>query len=299
MTTSTVARPRVPSTRQAALGQLARLEARRMLRHPAPWAGLALSGWFAVGVFESNWAAAHYQGLVAAMAPLLLGVTVAAVSTFCRGQVAVSDDAPVTPAHRSSARLLGGLALVALVAVVVGAAAGWLRLRGGLVLGDEPGRTAHAYYSVPELLQPVLLAAFAVTLGAVLARLLRHPLAASIVAAVIWFLVGATYWVFNGPVLRWLTPVQVLPVPVEVGPASTDPTTFPAEWLLSVPGEYQEQWIRLVVSPALAGWHDVYLVAVTALLGAAVVPGRFRRAVVAAAVLVGVGAVLMQHTVMP
>ena len=30
-------------------------------------------------------------------------------------------------------------------------------------------------------------------------------------------------------------------------------------WLLSVPGEYQEGWDRLIVSPALAAWHDVYL----------------------------------------
>lgn len=297
--TSTVARPRLDSTPRAAVGQLARLEARRMLRHPAPWVGLAVTAWFAVGVFDADWSAAHYEGLVAALTPLLLGVTVAAASAFAREQTAVSDDAPVDRRQRSLARLLGGLSLVGMVGLITVGAAVWLRIRGGLALGDEPGRTAHAHYSVPELLQPVLLAAFAVALGAVLVRLLRHPLAASVVAFVIWFLLGATYWVLNTPVLRWLTPVQVQPVPVEIGPAATDPSTFPATWLLSAPGEYQEHWIRLVVSPTMAGWHDVYVAALTVLLAAAVVPGRYRRPFVVAAVVVAAGAVLMQRTVLP
>jgi hypothetical protein len=101
------------------------------------------------------------------------------------------------------------------------------------------------------------------------------------------------------PLLRWLTPVQVQPVSVDVGPPNTDPSTFPTTWLLSAPGEFQDHWARLVVSPALAGWHDVYLVALTTLLGAAAVPGRWRRPVVAAALLLGAGAVLMQRAVMP
>jgi hypothetical protein len=299
MTIITAARPRVASTPQAAVLQLARIEARRMLRHPAPWIGLAGTVWFAAGVFDQTWAAAHYQGLVAALAPLLFGVTVAAISAFTREHTAVSDEAPVSAARRSVARLLGGLSLVAMVAGVIAGAGTWLWIRGGLMLGDEPGRTQHALYTLPELLQPVLLAALAVSLAAVLAHVVRHRLAASIVAFVFWFLVCATYWVFNAPVLRWLTPVQVQPVPVVVGPAETDPGTFPATWLLSAPGEYQDHWVRLVVSPELAGWHDVYLVALTVLLAAVAVPGRFRRHVVFAAAALAAVAVLLQRAVMP
>ena len=95
----------------------------------------------------------------------------------------MSDEAPLEPYRRSLARLLGGLALVGLVALVVGAGVVWLRLRGGLGLGDEPGRTAHAQYSLPELLQPVLLACFAVALGAAVVHLVRSRLLASIVLA--------------------------------------------------------------------------------------------------------------------
>jgi hypothetical protein len=299
MTSSTAARPRVPASAPTAVRQLARLEGWRMLRNPASWIGLAVTVWSGAGVFEQNWAGAHYQGLMAAVTPLLLGVTVASISAFAREHVPISDEAPVGRSHRALGRFVGGLALVALVAAVVAATTVWLRVRGGLVLGDEPGRTAHAYYTLPELLQPVVLAAFAVALGAALVQWLRHPLAASVVAFVAWFLLGPTYWLFNTSVLQWLTPVQVQPVHVEVGPAATDPMSFPADWLLSVPGEYQEQWVRLVVSPALAAWHDVYLVALTVLLGAAVVPGRYRRAVVAGAVLLAAVAVLMQRSVMP
>jgi hypothetical protein len=66
-----------------------------------------------------------------------------------------------------------------------------------------------------------------------------------------------------------------------------------------VPGEHQPGWVRLVVSPELAAWHDVYLVALTVLLAAAVVPGRWRRHVVLAAAVLGAAAVFLQRGVAP
>ncbi len=299
MTVATVAQPRVTSSRTPALRALTRLEARRMLLHPAPWIGLLLSVWFGVGVFEEPWSGARYSGLVSSFTPLLLGISVASAAAFGREHTPVCDEAPMVAATRSEARLLGGLSLVALVAVVVAVGAVTLRVTGGLGLGDEPGRTAHAHYTWPELLQPVLLAAFAVALGAAAVHLLRHWLVASVVLFVYWFLVGATYWIFNGDVLRWLTPMQVQPVQVEVGPASADPSSFPASWLLSAPGEFQDHWARLVVSPALAGWHDVYLVALTLLAVAVAVPGRVRRPAAVAGVLLAVLGVLLQQAVTP
>jgi hypothetical protein len=299
MTLAPTARPRTPAVQRLAVAQLAWIEGGRMLRHPAPWLGLATTAWFASGVFEQDWAAAHYEGLLASMAPLLLGVSVAAISSAARGQVPLAVDAPVGRTARALARLLGGLALVALVAAATGAGAVWLHLRGGLRLGDEPGRTDAAVYTAPELLQPVLLAALAVVLGAVLVRLLRSPLGATIAAFAVWFLSGTVYWVLDHSVLLWLTPVQIQPVSVPVGPPTTDPGTFQASWLLSSPGEHQEQWIRLVVSPALSAWHDVYLFSLVLLLGAAVVPGRFRRPVALGAGALLVVAVLAQRAVMP
>jgi hypothetical protein len=297
--TTTSAGPRVDPTGREAIGQLARIEAGRMLRHPAPWAGLALSGWWLHGVSETAWASSQYEGLLTGLTPLLLGVSVASASAFAREHVPVSDEAPLEPYRRSLARLLGGLALVALVGLVVAAGAVWLRVRGGLGLGDEPGHTAHAYYSLPELLQPVLLACFAVALGAAVVHLVRSRLVASVVLVLLWFLAGATYWMFQGSIGRMLTPLQVQPVLVEAGPVQADPTGFPARWLLSAPGQYQDFWGRLIVSPQLAAWHDLYLVSLTLLLVAVAVPGRLRRPLLVSGAVIAVGAVLMQSVVAP
>ena len=129
--------------------------------------------------------------------------------------------------RRSYARLLAGIVPVALIAVVVVAGEIWLRQRGGLDLGDEPGRTLHAHYTLPELIQPVLLAALAVAAGAAVVHVVRQRLVASIVLVVGWFLFGATYWLFGGPVVRWLAPIQPQPMLVEIGPWDADPSTFP------------------------------------------------------------------------
>ena len=69
--------------------------------------------------------------------------------------------------------------------------------------------------------------------------------------------------------------------------------------MLSAPGEFQDYWARLVVSPAMAAWHDVYLVALTLLAVAVAVPGRTRRWLLVAGALLAVVAVLMQRVVTP
>ncbi|MDN4163411.1 hypothetical protein [Nocardioides abyssi] len=277
---------------------LAGLEARRMLRHPAPWCGLALAVVAAWDASQAEWSGASYTGLAASVGPLLLGISLAAVASSGRGLVPLAEDAPVAETQRSAARLLGGLALVGLVAVVVAAVATGLRLAGGVDLGDEPGRTLHAHHTLPELLQPVLLAAVAVCLGALAVRVLRHRLAASLVLALGWFLVWV-YWLWQGPVVRYVALLQVQPVSVEVGPLQADPTTFPADWLLTGPGEHQDHWARVVVSPELAAWHDVYLLGLVAVLAALVVGGRSRRWWVAGGLVLASLGVAAQVVVAP
>jgi hypothetical protein len=284
---------------RAATWELARIEAIRMLRHPAPWIGLLLSIWMAHDSWAEDWSGQRYMELPAATTLLLLGISLASVSVFGRELVPVAEDAPVDRSRRSVARLLGGLPLVGVVAVVVAATAVWLRSTGGVPLGDEPGRTLDAQYTLPELAQPVLLACVAVAAGAALVHVMRHRLAASIVLAIGWFMLGVGYWIFNGDVLRWITPMQIQPVGVGIGSASTDPSTFPSSWLLSPPGEYQVDWQRLVVSPGLALAHDVYLAGVVGLLVAVAVPGRWRRTVAVVGLLLAVAGVALQWTVEP
>ena len=292
-------RPRVAAPGRAAVMSLARIEARRMLVHPAPWVGLLLSVLYVHSDLDQPWSGALYHDLPAASAPLLLGVSLATASAFTREHVPVADDAPLTAQARAWARLLGGLALVALVAAVVAAAMLWVRARGGLQLGDEPGRTLHASYAWSDVLQIVLLGAFTVALGAAVAHHLRNRLTAAVGLFVFWFMVGPWYWVFNNDVVRWFTPLLVQPLVLDVAPGHADPNLLPPDWLLAAPTEYQPYWGRLVVSPALAGWHDLYVVAVTALLIAAAIPGRPRRWLLTGGLVLGAVAVLLQWSVTP
>jgi hypothetical protein len=301
MTARTLARPRVATTTRRPRAELARIEAGRMLRHPAPWAGILL--WLGASVAtltsEPSFSSDHYQSLQAAAVFLAVGVSVAAAYAAGRDRVGLAEDAPVLAEDRAAARLVGGLSLVALVAVVVAIGAAWLRWSGGVGLGGEPGRTLHAQFSLPELLQPVALAAFAVAAGAAATRLLRHPLAGSIAVFVLWFLAGPAYWTLNGPVVRWFAPLMVQPYNVEVAAAATNPLTLPPTWLLEGPGPYQPYWARLVIIPELAAWHDLYLVALTLLAAAIALPGRYRRPLLLGGVVLAVVAVLLQARVSP
>ncbi|WP_243056645.1 hypothetical protein [Nocardioides sp. SR21] len=281
-----------------ATATLTRLEGERMLRHPALWLGLPVMLWWVSSTFDQDWSGALYTGLIPAFTPLLLGISLASMSAFSREHVPVADDAPMASSQRSAARLLAGLGPVALTALVVVAGTIWLRVRGGLDLGDEPGRTLHAHYTLPELIQPVLLACVAVAAGAAVVHVVRSRLAAAILLVVGWFLVG-TYWLFDSPVVRYLAPVQPQPWQVEVGPWDADPTAFPSTWLLSAPGEYQDHWARIVVSPAVAAWHDVYLVGLVAVLVGIAVPGRFRVPLLVGGVIVAAAAAGMQSVVAP
>ena len=300
MSTTTLARPRVATSSHSPLRALARIEAGRMLRHPAPWVGILL--WAASNALTlttaPRWPTSQYQELTYSMTYLCLGVSVATAYAFGRERTNLCEDAPMPAHQRAAARLLGGLSLVALVAVVVGVGALWLRLAGGVALGVEPGRTLHGHFTLAELLQPVVLTAFAVALAAAVVHLVRQPLAASILLFVMWFIAGPGYRVLNGPVLRWLAPVQVQPLELNVAPPGTDPLTLPPGWLLQPPSEFQDHWARIVVVPELAAWHAVYLVGLTLLAGAVAIPGYRRRLAVPGAVL-AVVAVALQASVTP
>jgi hypothetical protein len=185
------------------------------------------------------------------------------------------------------------------MALFVAVTAGYLQRTGGLDLGDEPGRTLHAQFTMPELLQPVLVTAVAVALGAAVARVVRNRLGSATVLFVIWFLSSLTYWAVNGPVVRFFALIQTQPITVRAGSMYVDPTTFPSSWLLSAPGEYQDFWGRLVVSPSLAAWHDVYLLGLASLLAGVAVRGRLGRVLGVIGLVVAVVAVALQKAVHP
>ena len=279
---------------------LAALEARRLLTHPVLAAGLVLTALFARDVLgTAQWPGATYTSLPVVIGPLLCAVSVAAALAMARDRAMLAEEAPVQAGERALARLLAGVPVVAAVAVLVGVGAVVLRATGGLDLGEEPGRTLHAHYTLPELLQPVVLTAFAVAFGAAVVQLVRNRLAAVVAVFVVWFAVSPSYWLFNGPALAPFSVIQTQPVTVVAGPASADPATFPESWLLSAPGEFQDYWGRVVVSPSMAAWHDVYLAGLTLLAAAAVLRGRNRRVAGVLGLVLVVAGVVAQKVVQP
>lgn len=292
---------RQPDSRRHVVLALAALEARRLLTHPAPAAGLLLSVFFARQVLTApvSWSGAAYMGLPVIVGPLLCGLSLAAAAAVARDQRLLAEEAPVGPGQRNLARLLAGVPAVAAVAVLVAAGALWLRAARGLDLGDEPGRTLHAQYTLPEVLQPVVLAGFAVAFGAAAARLIRHRLAAAVAIFVVWFAVSPTSWMWNGPQLTAFALIQTQPLVVPVGAATADPAGFPASWLLSAPSQYQDFWGRVVVSPAMSAWHDVYLLGLTLLAAAVVLHGRARRTAGIAGLVLTLTGVAAQKLVQP
>jgi hypothetical protein len=231
---------------------------------------------------------------------MLIGVSLASISAFGRELVPVSDDAPMSAESRAVARLLGGLALVGMVVLVIGGAELWYQSQGGIPIGDEPGRTTDAHQTLSELLQPVLLACLVVTFGAAMVRLTHSRIVASILTFVTWSVCVGFYWLFGFlGALRWLAPVQVQPVSVEVAQVGSDPTQLPDSWLLAGPTEFQDHWARLVISQELAAWHDAYLVGLTLLTLAVVVSGRWRRGLLVTGAAIVLVAVPVQPTVSP
>ncbi|MET1058533.1 MAG: hypothetical protein ABWX84_02985 [Nocardioides sp.] len=290
-----------PASPRAVVAALATAESRRHLRSPLLWVGVALSGAFAWVTMDQpdDWAGARYQAAPILVGPLLLVISIAVAGSFHRERLGVSEEAPVGEALRSTGRLVGALAPVAVVAVLTAAGAIWVRQQGGLDIGEEPGRTLHAQFTLPELLQPVVLALLAVAVGAAAGRRLRHRATSTLLLFVGWFPVVLVYWGFQSRQVIPLSIVQTQPVSLPVGPISANPLDFPASWLLTQPGEYQDHWARQFVSGLLAAGHDVWLLGLTCLFLAVALPRHRRPVLLGLGTLLAAGGLALQYAVIP
>lgn len=275
-------------TRRRVVLALAATEAPRMLRSPWLLAALLLTAaltyqWLG----PQEWNGRRYGDRFVLPSGLYLAASLVVADSFHRERVPLADHAPMGEMERSTGRMVAAGLLIATIAAFVVGVNAYVWSVDGLDLGTEPGRTLHAYPTLAEEVQPVAVAALAVAVGALAGRRLRHRATAVLALAVGWFPVTMTYWAFQAPAVAPFSIVQSQPVSVDVGPPSTDPTTFPGHWLLEPPGEYQDHWARLVVSEPLAWWHDGWVLGLAALALALALPaGRGRRA------LAGVGAAL-------
>lgn len=267
---------------------LARPEARRLLRTPLVWIGLALTVFFTWAMMRSpdDWSGARYMVAPVLVGPWLATLSFAVAGSFHRERSGLAADAPVGEEVRSVGLLGGAAVLVLLVAVVTAVGGVAARWHGGFDLGDEPGRTLHAHFSWPELIQPVVLAMLAVAVGAAAGRRFAHRATATLALFIGWFPFVMVSWAFQSRAVTPFSILQIQPVSLRVGPVDADPLSFPSTWLLSAPGEYQDHWARLLVSVPLGVGHNVWLLGLTCLFLAVALPRRLR------AVLLGVGSAL-------
>ncbi len=280
---------------------LARVEARRLLRSPAFWGGVALSvvfGYLSIR-FPEDWSGARYTVSPALVGPAVVGISFAVAGSFHRERSGLHEDVPVTETVRTLGRLVGALALVAVVTLLSLVGAALARWSGGFDLGDEPGRTLHAHFSWAEILQPFCLSVLAVAVGAAAGRRLAQRATSTLVLFVGWFPFVVVSWAFQSAVVTPYSIIQIQPVSLEIGPSSADPLDFPAHWLLGAPGEFQDHWARLLVSVRLAAGHDLWLLGLAALFVAIALPRGHRAVPAVIGVVLAVAGVTLQLVAIP
>jgi hypothetical protein len=216
------------------LGALALVEGWRLLRHPATLAGLAISVW---------WLAIDGRGLLpvldradvstaGAVLPLAGGVFLAANLATLRsrrhGTEELYDAAPAAPATRTGAHLAGLAGVVALGVVLVAAKLGWLAANAGV---NTP--------SLAEAAVGPAVVALAGVLGVLAARWAPSPVVGPVALLALIVLQFLR--------VDWLTGHESLPGYLWLRP-------------------WHEQQLAREVSFRPAGWHLVYLAALTGLL---------------------------------
>lgn len=288
--------------RRRPIAALAALEARRNVRSVWLWVGIAVSALMGRQVGTTDWQAGTYQGLQAACTAVAFGILVIGLGAGGRDHYGerppLAEEAAIGPDARATARLLGlwpAWAVGSLWAVIVFVA---VRIEGGLWVGDEPGRTDSAVYTLPEMLQPLLLFAFAGAAGVAIGRACRYRVPVAI-GALAFSVFGLIAWAFQSPPMRYVTPIQTQPFQQHIGPASLDPLTLPPDWLLSAPAQFETDWARVIVHQPTAAGHDVYLLGLTVLCAGLAVRATLGRRLIALGIVCAIGGIVAQVALAP
>jgi hypothetical protein len=289
-------RARTPVAARSVPSAIARLEARRHLRHPVLWLGVAASVSSAWQSRSIEWNAGTYSAFPVDLVPAAWAVFVLGALAGGRDHIAGLRPSPAIAVATddgriATGRLLGLLAPLAVLAAVVAGTVVATSLTGGHTIGETFWRTDAARHSIPEVAQPILVAAMAGAAGVAIGRAVRHGIVAIALGTIVLFAFGLISWAWQWSPAIYVTPVQLQPFSVDLDHA--DPTTVPDDWWLSSPGEHQDGWRRLVVDPVMAIGHDLVLVGATAVFAGWAVRGRWGRlASMAGTVAVVVGVVV-------
>ena len=266
MSTATI-KPRVatgrpPVGKQPVLA-LARVEGRRMLRHPAFLVGLAATvAQVTIRPGSEDWAGQSHYLTSTAWTFAWIGMLLAAALTAGREQFHGDPDLfPATPVPRGD-RVLGtalgllGPALVAAIAVIFVAVR--RHQAGGFLLGEGEYGRAHDP-SLFEWAQPIMLVVLAGVVGILVAQLRRARLAALIVAVIATFFGGTMIWAFQVHPVRVLHPYMFPTYEDSLGSTFTPEGWGPDSPPLIPPGEYHSTWHAVRADTGALGWHLVYV----------------------------------------
>lgn len=274
---------------------LAAAEARLAVRAPWIWIGVVLSAVAARSTLDADFSAGAYQGVMASITGVAIGIFVTAVQAGGRDRVltsgAVGEGAVVDADERALARLLGQWPTIAIGGLYVAGLRAYEGSEGGFWLGDWPRRTDDATHSAVELLQGPALFVLAAAAGIAVSRATARRAVVSSIGVVVLATLGLLAWAWQWTPAVYVTAIQTQPVEITLGGAGFDATSVPSGWLLSAPDAYDASWDRVLVHLPMAGWHAVYLLGLAALAAGAAVrqrAGRLLAGVGLAAALLGV-----------
>jgi hypothetical protein len=264
----TAAPPR-PASRPASRWPwtLAGLEARRHLRNPVLWFGVVVTVYSTWRSSMIDWTAGPYSAFPVDFVPCAWALFVLGTLSGGRDHLAGLRPPPTVATASgddrvAAARLLGLLAPLAVVAAVVLGVVIMMRLEGGYVIGEATWRTDSAQPTLPEIAQPVLLAAACGAAGVAVGRAVRFTFLAVAAGTLVLFTFGLISWAWQWTPAVYVAPVQHQPFSVAVPGGSL--ANAPSDWWLSSPGEFQRDWQRLVIDPTVAAGHDLVLLGVAA-----------------------------------
>lgn len=298
----TAALERRSAARPAPRRALVAVEARRTATSPAVWIGIAVSTYFLWASRDVDFSAGTYQASSASFAGAAAGIVALGVVVGGRDRELpggpLAADAVVGDDERATARLLGMwpavLAASAFTAVVFAVE----RITGGHWIGDRPGVVSDVVHGPAEMLQPVLLFVLAATAGVAAGRATAQRALVAVLGVVVVGTFGFFSWAWQWRPAIFLTPVQVQPIEIDLGPA-VDPMSLPRSWRLSAPDLYHRNWARVVVDSTMAAWHDVYLLGLAAICAALAIRRGPARVLAAVGVGLTVLGVVAQVVVAP
>jgi hypothetical protein len=281
--------------------QLATIEARRYAMRVSVWIGWAATV-AAAALTHPDWSGGSYENAIPlSFATMVPGVYVAGARTGSRdidGDLPpLAEESSIEADDRLAARLLGlvmpvGLALLTTIGIAVVS-----RIEGGFWLGETPRRTDTALHSPLELLQPALMVALAGALGVVTGRAFRRPLLAIVAGGFAWFVLFPAYWIWNAPPLNVLVPAQTMPLRVPIDDVGSI-RDLPADWLVAYPTQYEDDYVRDLVHLPTVAFHNLYLLGLVIVVGAAA--GReYRRVLRRAGVVLVLVGIIAQLAVSP